>query len=41
MIFSFAQDLDKGELEVIISAKELNINNVVIEEKSKDYLLKI
>jgi hypothetical protein len=33
MIFSFAQDLDKGELEVIISAKELNLNNVMIDEK--------
>ena len=33
MIYSFAQDLDKGELEVIISAKELNMKNVMIDEK--------
>ncbi len=33
LIYSFAQDLDKGELEVIISAKELNIENVMIDEK--------
>jgi uncharacterized protein len=33
IIFSFAQDLDKGELEVIIAAKELSIDNVMIDEK--------
>ncbi len=33
MIYTFAQDLDKGELEVIITAKELEINTVLIDEK--------